>query len=144
MRASAWDKFLLLSWKNWIIQFRHPIQTFFEVLIPIFICALLLLVKALVRIDKFGEKRYAPIPANTTFGFESLLTDFNNSGLIYSPKNPVYQRIVDNVSEQFGFTRPVVGLPNSLELLETAMVSQPFASIEFEDSLQVSVDGQFY
>lgn len=143
MRVSAWDKFLLLSWKNWIIQLRHPIQTIFEVAIPVFICALLLLVKALVDVQKFEETRYTPIPANATFVFKHLRIEFKDIGLMYSPKNPVYQRIVDNVSKEFGFTRPAVGLPNSLELKESAMVSQPFASIEFEDSHQVSVDGQF-
>lgn len=136
--ASAWDKFLLLSWKNWIIQLRHPIQTIFEVLVPIFICALLILIRALVKIEEITEDtRYEPISTTSIPINATWLTDAN-SRLIYSPENPVFQRIVGNVSEQLGFTIPVVGLPNALELLNSAKVLEPFASIEFEDNLQVS------
>lgn len=136
--ASAWDKFLLLSWKNWIIQLRHPIQTIFEVLVPIFICALLILIRALVKIEEITEDtRYEPISTTSIPVNAAWLTDAN-SRLIYSPENPVFQRIVGSVSEQLGFTIPVVGLPNALELLNSAKVLEPFASIEFEDNLQVS------
>lgn len=143
MAASAWDKFLLLSWKNWIIQLRHPIQTIFEVIVPIFICALLLLIRALVKIEDFNEDtRYRPIETTTLIN-ATWLTDAN-SRLIYSPENPIFQQIVGNVSEQLGFTIPVLGLSNAQELLNSAKVLEPFASIEFDDHHQVSVGCLFY
>lgn len=138
MAASAWDKFLLLTWKNWIIQIRHPIQTIFEVLVPVFICALLILIRGLVDIEQFDEiTTYTPVSTTTIPNMAWFNT--SNRQLLYSPNNPVFERIVGNVSEQLGFTLPVVGLPNALELLNSAKVLDPFASIEFEDSQQVRV-----
>ncbi len=138
MGASAWDKFLLLSWKNWIIQIRHPIQTIFEVLVPIFICALLVLIRGLVDIKEFNEPTtYEPVSATLVPNSNWFNDDSLNRQLLYSPRNPILQMIVGNVSERLGFEAPAVGLPNSLELLNSAQVNQPFASIEFEDSLQV-------
>lgn len=137
MAASAWDKFLLLTWKNWIIQLRHPIQTIFEVLVPILICAFLILIRGLVDITEYNEATtYRPISTKVL----PNATWFNNVNhqLIYSPENPVFENIVSNVSVKLGFTKPVVGLPNSLELMKSANLLEPFASIEFEDSQQVS------
>lgn len=57
--------------------------------------------------------------------------------LFYSPSNPVLDGIVGNVSQKLGFTLPVMAFDNSLELLNSAQTMEPFASIEFEDSLQV-------
>lgn len=139
MTASVWDKFLLLSWKNWIIQLRHPIQTFFELTIPIFICALLLLVKAMVTVQEIKETRYQPMSTTEIRNFSKLLYDVKYQGLIYSPDCPVYRRIVGNVSERLNFSQPVVGAPNSLELLKLAEDLQPFASVQFKDSRQVRV-----
>lgn len=143
MTTSAWDKFLLLTWKNWIIQLRHPIQTIFEVLVPIFICALLILIRGLVDIKEFNEvTRYQPI--STTFIPNSTWFSGANRQLIYSPYNPVFERIVGNVSVKLGFDLPVIGRPNSSELLNSAKVLEPFASIEFEDSLQVSAENYLF
>src|SRR5438874_1382279 len=35
VRQTMWTKFLLLFWKNWILQKRHKIQTIVELLIPV-------------------------------------------------------------------------------------------------------------
>lgn len=138
MTASAWDKFLLLSWKNWIIQIRHPVQTIFEILVPILICAFLILIRGLVDINNHNDDtRYQPLSTTT---INSTWMANINAQLIYSPANPVFARIVNNVSQQLGFTLPVLGLPNSIELLNSAKVLEPFASIEFEDSHQVRMD----
>lgn len=139
MAATAWDKFLLLSWKNWIIQIRHPIQTIFEVLLPIFVCALLIVIRGLVEIKEFDQP--------TTYEWESAVNIPNSRWfnedvkhqLFYSPSNPVLDGIVGNVSQKLGFTLPVIAFDNSLELLNSAQTMEPFASIEFEDSLQ-SID----
>lgn len=42
------DKFLLLMWKNWILQIRHPVQTIVEIAAPVLFCALLVLIRSLV------------------------------------------------------------------------------------------------
>lgn len=55
MGASSWEKFLLLLWKNWIIQKRHYVQTIFEILIPALSCAVLILIRGLVDPKVFDE-----------------------------------------------------------------------------------------
>ena len=136
MTASAWDKFLLLSWKNWIIQLRHPIQTVFEVLVPVIVCALLILIRGLVDINEYTEDiKYEPF--STTFIGEVRLYKDVNLQLAYSPQNPVLQSLVNSVSLELNFTLPVAGIINSEELLNYAKSREPFASIEFDDDLKV-------
>lgn len=135
MTASSWDKFLLLSWKNWIIQLRHPIQTLFEVLVPVLICALLILVRGLVVVNEFPDDfRYHPILTSHMVG--DIFFSYENKVLAYSPENPVLGAIVAKVSEQFNFDF-LVGRNNATELENFAMSFEPFASIEFEDNLKV-------
>lgn len=58
------DKFLLLMWKNWVLQIRHPIQTIMEIAAPVLFCALLVLIRSLVDPeDKKGVSypQYDPI-----------------------------------------------------------------------------------
>lgn len=125
-----------------MIQIRHPIQTIFEVLVPIFICTLLILIRGLVVITEHNEDTiYHPLSTTT---ITASWMNITNDQLIYSPQNPVFESIVRNVSDQLGFTLPVIGFQNSQELLNSAMVLQPFASIEFEDSQQVRIDVNFY
>lgn len=55
MTSSGWGKFVLLLWKNWIISKRHYFQTFFEILIPVVACLLLILVRGLVDPKEYKE-----------------------------------------------------------------------------------------
>lgn len=48
MSATNWDKFRLLMWKNWLLQWRHKIQTIFTILVPVVFSALLVLIRSLV------------------------------------------------------------------------------------------------
>ena len=135
MTASAWDKFLLLSWKNWIIQLRHPIQTIFEILVPVTVCALIVLVRGLVDVTEFDEDfKYNPI-STAKFGNIRLYKGVNFK-LAYSPKNPLLEKIVNNVAQELNFTMVNTSL-NAIELEEWAVANKPFASIEFEDFLWV-------
>lgn len=132
---SAWDKFLLLSWKNWVIQIRHPVQTVFEVLVPVFVCTLLILIRGLVDITEFPEDfRYTPFTTNA-IGDVRLLAGFNQ--LAYSPQNPVLESLVNRVSEELEFPLPVEARENALDLGNWASIWSPFASIEFDDNLRV-------
>lgn len=62
--TSNWDKFVLLLWKNWIIQKRHYIQTFFEIVVPVLCCSILLLLRGLVD-PGFVEKSTVFHPLST-------------------------------------------------------------------------------
>lgn len=133
---SAWDKFLLLSWKNWIIQIRHPIQTIFEVLVPVFICALLIFIRSLVEIIEYPEDfRYNPF-STTSVGAVRTIVGVNLQ-LAYSPRNEILDALVNRVSQDLEFNLPIEARENSQELGNWASIMNPFASIEFEDHLWV-------
>lgn len=54
--TSRWQKFRLLMWKNYLLQWRHPFQTILEIAIPVLFSALLVLIRSLVTPDMFpGE-----------------------------------------------------------------------------------------
>jgi ATP-binding cassette subfamily A (ABC1) protein 3 len=133
MKASAWDKFLLLSWKNWIIQLRHPIQTLFEILVPVLVCGLLILIRGLVEVTEFETDIFYPPLSASLIGGNILFSDVNKV-LAYSPRNPVLQNVVQNAAAEFGFL--AYGVEDAETLESFAMASVPFASIEFEDSLK--------
>lgn len=44
-----WDKFVLLTWKNWMLQIRSPFQAAFEILLPVLVSVLLVLLRGLVN-----------------------------------------------------------------------------------------------
>lgn len=134
MTASAWDKFLLLSWKNWIIQIRHPIQTVFEVLVPVAVCALLIVIRGLVDAKNVDEISYydperVDIMDRVPFVGMRILT--------YSPQNDVLNELVDNAAKAVGL-QGAVGFADAAVLQDNATLSNPFASIEFDDSWSVS------
>lgn len=135
MTASAWDKFLLLSWKNWVIQIRHPLQTVFEVLIPVLVCALIIVVRGLVEISESPELRYQPNSTNLIG--EVLTYSDTNTFVGYSPLNPVLGALVANAATNLGLTLSF-GAENASALEIWAMTEIPFASIEFDDSYKVS------
>lgn len=135
MTASAWDKFLLLSWKNWIIQLRHPIQTVFEVLVPILVCSLLIVIRSLTEVTDFpNEFRY---PSQSVSNISSVLALPGFEALLfYSPKNAIIDRLVSNVALEYGLFP--VGFDTAVELENSASTINPFTSIEFADSYKVS------
>lgn len=48
MATSNWDKFRLLMWKNWLLQWRHKLQMIMEILVPVVFSALLVLIRSLI------------------------------------------------------------------------------------------------
>lgn len=57
----SFQKFALLSWKNWLIQWRHPLQTIIEILAPVLFSILLVVVRHLVDpIPHTDETTYTP------------------------------------------------------------------------------------
>lgn len=136
MSASAWDKFLLLSWKNWIIQIRHPIQTIFEVLVPVLVCTLVTLIRGYVSVIEFDNSTtFSPIKIDYIQD-EILLSQQENLILAYSPENLLLQNLMENVMKNLNFSE-IIAQKNSTELENYSVAFSPFASIEFEDSLHV-------
>lgn len=57
--ASNFDKFRLLMWKNFLLQYRHRVQTIVEILVPVLFSVILVLIRSIVDPDLF--------PANTIY-----------------------------------------------------------------------------
>lgn len=57
-KVSNWDKFVLLLWKNWTLQWQHKIQLVVEVILPVVFSLLLVLVRALVVAEPMERTYY--------------------------------------------------------------------------------------
>jgi hypothetical protein len=67
--GEGWRKFLLLMWKNWTLQRRHPIQTAVEILAPVLLASLLVLIRSLVMPDVIDTvATYEPFSVEDTNG----------------------------------------------------------------------------
>jgi ATP-binding cassette subfamily A (ABC1) protein 3 len=79
----GWTKFVLLMWKNWTLQRRHPIQTAVEILAPVLLASLLVLIRSLVSPESFDTAtEYTPFSVEDTNG-----TIFSFTGIqrIFTP-----------------------------------------------------------
>lgn len=64
--ANNWDKFRLLMWKNALLQWRHKVQTIFEILVPIGFAGLLIWIRSLhPLLVKKTPVIYRPFEINT-------------------------------------------------------------------------------
>lgn len=134
MDTSSWDKFKLLTWKNWIIQWRHKKRTFFELLIPLLSTALLLLIRYALGKGK---------PEETIFfnGLESnvlhpLFTSPINA-FAYSPENPELNKLVTNAAAliKYEYEAPKVLANQSSNDLERFLTNNDvLVGIQFPDS----------
>lgn len=59
-KVSSWDKFKLLLWKNWILQWNNKWQLVIELLLPAVFALLLVLVRALVVAKPMDIQDYPP------------------------------------------------------------------------------------
>lgn len=48
-KMGSWNKFLLLTWKNWLLQWRRPIQTIVEIIAPVVFSIILVIIRSLVE-----------------------------------------------------------------------------------------------
>ena len=139
-KTTAWDKFVLLSWKNWLIQIRHPVQTTFEILVPIFVCALLLFIRFYAKVTDY-DKPFIYHPEeikelNSTIISGSLA----NPSLFHSPNNLVLNELMKKVAKDLNLEyNSYHAKSNASDLEDASDRLNPFASIEFEDDLKVIV-----
>lgn len=96
MGTSNWEKFLLLLWKNWVIQSRHLVQTFFEIVIPVAFTALLILFRGLVDPENIDHPTYyRPLVTQNLDEFynKTRLVDVKMR-IAYSPTNPMLDALM--------------------------------------------------
>lgn len=135
MTTSNWDKFKLLSWKNWLIQVRHTKRTVFELVLPLVATSLLLII------------RYFCMPGNVhppTY-YEGLNTLDMSSyfpyprplmALAYAPANPVLDEVIRNAAGLIDDTEPLKVFSNAtVRDLESFLRSRNiFVGVVFPDS----------
>lgn len=142
-KTTAWDKFMLLSWKNWLIQFRHPIQTAFEVLIPVCVCAFLILIRSLVDVsEELKPLSWEPIVLDHQFRFPGIFLPSVKRVIAFSPNSPVLNEMMENVISEINrgqapTSNPFImqNFPDALALEGNAIANTPFVSVEFDQSL---------
>ncbi|XP_044270584.1 phospholipid-transporting ATPase ABCA3-like isoform X2 [Tribolium madens] len=143
------DKFLLLMWKNWLLQYRRPLQTLVEILAPVLFSILLVVIRSLVDPETNPAKIYTPfclLPIlcsdQSISTNQKLLTNFENSTfinftLVYSPySNKAVRRSMGILETVLG--GHVVGYNNSDQLEAHFLDSNSsltFAAIQLDDSL---------
>ncbi|XP_039428799.1 phospholipid-transporting ATPase ABCA3-like [Culex pipiens pallens] len=130
--TSNWDKFVLLLWKNWIIQKRHYIQTFFEIVVPVLCCSILLLLRGLVD-PGFVEKSTVFNPLSTDLPAGARIPADVLREVAFSPQNPLLERIVGRAAESLNVTYR--GMPNARSLESSLMDNDTLVGVEFDDSL---------
>jgi ATP-binding cassette subfamily A (ABC1) protein 3 len=139
MTTSAFAKFNLLLWKNWKIQLRHKVQTFFEIFIPVACCAILILVRGLADIEDIKQPTYyRPIPVNSLEHVRNKTWRDDPPvifRLAYSPINKVLEKLVAKAAEQLQID--YLGIENSGELKTKVMDLNILCGIEFEDQMKV-------
>ncbi|XP_063703387.1 phospholipid-transporting ATPase ABCA1-like [Culicoides brevitarsis] len=158
--TTKWEKFCLLMWKNFLLQWRHKIQTLLEIFIPALFSMLVVMIRSLVDPDVYDEATiYKPlglssmreltkIPKFQLKFFKEINDRFKKQGLdninfemVYSPKNPVLENFVQRVRKNI-FDFPLIGdetvkgLDNATAL-ESYMVSKnPLVGLEMDDAYQ--------
>ncbi|KAF5277495.1 hypothetical protein FQR65_LT03832 [Abscondita terminalis] len=140
------DKFLLLMWKNCLLQFRHPRQTFVEIMAPVLFCSLLVIIRCLVDQD--------PHPARFYDTFKNAMPILTNvtaiKSIAWSPDNKYLSDImtntIDAICEDEGFLicfLQHIPFPdgNSLEkyLGNEFHLITTLAGVQFDDSLKGNV-----
>ena len=111
------DKLSLLLWKNLKIQSRKKCQMFFEILVPVLCCiVLLLLFLSLKTVNNTNE-----------------ISDTRSTKIIlaYSPKNKHVEEYVQKIGMD------VIGLTDKNELQQYSRKHKPFAEITFDQGLKV-------
>ncbi|KAH8345395.1 hypothetical protein KR084_010845 [Drosophila pseudotakahashii] len=153
-KVTNWDKFVLLLWKNWTLQWNHKWQMVIELVLPAIFSLLLVLVRTLVDTEQRGVKHYVAqnitdlsllqhsLHRSSYLGKLIALiapnrrsTGLSNfkSTVCYSPVNPVLQKLVDEAWQGLGM-KDVYGSENAAQLEVDTVGQSAFAGIQFDDA----------
>ncbi|XP_037723613.1 ATP-binding cassette sub-family A member 3 isoform X1 [Drosophila subpulchrella] len=152
-KVTNWDKFVLLLWKNWTLQWNHKWQMVIELVLPAIFSLLLVLVRTLVDTEQRGIKTYDPqnltdlsllqhsLHRSSYLGkLIALIAPNRRSGLsnfkftvCYSPVNPVLKKLVDEAWQSLGM-KDVCESQNATQLQVDTVSQSAFAGIQFDDA----------
>lgn len=107
----------------------------FEIAVPVIVCALLILIRGLIDVTVY-ENDFTFEPMIATHINPRILWDSSlNLELAYSPDNPILREIVQHVTDDLNLSS-IVAMNDPVALESYAISNKPFASIEFDQSLQ--------
>lgn len=137
------NQFGLLLWKNFILQFRRPIGTAFEILVPVACASLLLLARNLIDID---EKCFTTFEEGfVDFGHGFDTNDINDiqgcivngtacPAIAYYPNNTITSLIMSSVALYSNFPLSMRNFSSASEM--ATIVSDAdldyYAAVEFD------------
>ncbi|XP_055389641.1 phospholipid-transporting ATPase ABCA3-like [Condylostylus longicornis] len=145
--TNNWNKFSLLMWKNWRIQWNHKKQLVIEIVLPILFAGLLIVVRSLVDPKTFSNATTFPAQ-NITFSASVNITagSIKRYEVAYYPKSKCLEDVADYVqkwltenndlSKQVPFF--VTGHDNVTELDQLVKTNGIIAGVQFDDSLKNS------
>ncbi|XP_030830907.1 ATP-binding cassette transporter subfamily A isoform X1 [Strongylocentrotus purpuratus] len=137
------NQFGLLLWKNFILQFRRPIGTTFEILVPIACASLLLLARNLIKIDEKCFTTFDEEFVDTGHGFSlddlstiegCIANGTSCPAIAFYPNNTVTFPIMELVSGISGFPLSTRNFSSASEMgaIVTEGDLEYYAAVEFD------------
>uniref|UniRef100_A0A1B0A2W5 ABC transporter domain-containing protein n=1 Tax=Glossina pallidipes TaxID=7398 RepID=A0A1B0A2W5_GLOPL len=135
--VNSWDKFKLLLWKNWILQWNNKWQLILELLLPGLFSSLMVLLRALVFAEPKSITDYPLLNISNLDLFNNNLELLHlapvQMKLLYSPINPILNNIIQEAANSLdldGFE----GFPDSTAMEEALIDNNILAGIQFSES----------
>ena len=94
--ASFGRQLLLLLWKNWTLQKRSICVTLFEVLLPLFFGAILVLIRVLVKTTDFPNATIWPA---LNISNPSEVFFVQGQDILYSPNTSIVKNVMIDVEK---------------------------------------------
>ncbi|XP_050743794.1 phospholipid-transporting ATPase ABCA1-like [Drosophila biarmipes] len=123
-----WDKFLLLLWKNWILQWNHRARTVIEVVLPMSFIGIVLLMRANLSTFEHRTKYYKEKDVTKTHLLSEAVT------ICYSPSNAVLNKLVENAFMNSIPVKEYHASTNAAQLELDIVQKRAFAGIQFDDA----------
>ncbi|ETN61053.1 ATP-binding cassette sub-family A member 3 [Anopheles darlingi] len=133
--SSNWDKFVLLLWKNWIIQKRHYMQTLFEIVIPVVACSMLIMVRGLnTPVNHTSVTVHEPLNLLSLAPIRVMLTNNPiNLKILYSPQNELFERVIGRAARMLGTDVQHQGYNDTDRMFKDLIANNFLAGVEFGD-----------
>uniref|UniRef100_A0A1I8Q220 ABC transporter domain-containing protein n=1 Tax=Stomoxys calcitrans TaxID=35570 RepID=A0A1I8Q220_STOCA len=134
--VGSWEKFKLLTWKNWLLQWHHKIQFAIEIFVPVIFSLLMVLVRALVVAEEKPITEYQPqtLENINLFRYQMSIMEFVKPvkyNLLYSPNNPFIRNIACEAAQKLDLQCIE---KNDAAALEFAMISDNhLVGVQFDD-----------
>ncbi|XP_037714104.1 ATP-binding cassette sub-family A member 3-like [Drosophila subpulchrella] len=125
-KLTNWDKFVLLLWKNWILQWNHKIRTVVELVLPLLFTLLIVLMRLNLSNSEESLKVYEEKDVMNSYGMPYNIT------ICYSPSNDKLDNLVKNAFRDLNVKEYASSNGAQLEL--DVVQKRPFAGIQFDDA----------